>query len=230
MERYRRLARAILVAFMALALALPAFAAKMDPREITNSAESFYRTASNYVIGRDVYQRTGPSTSSAPSGYYRFGEPVAILDQPSDYWFKVQNARGDIFYIYSDYVGSSQDVSARAIDSSKYMFELDKMYDVIEVYRKTILSEEARYDQNQVLGELDHYMGLVLGIASSIRSGNLPSDTSGAMLEVLNGQQSCLEIFQRYIKEPENRDAILEAISDRFFYMEENYQKLGDYR
>lgn len=57
-----------------------------------------YPEANGQVIA-SVSFRTGSSTSASRIRYLQAGEPLWILDKPSDYWYKAQDKQGVIGYV-----------------------------------------------------------------------------------------------------------------------------------
>ena len=201
--------------------------AEWETLKFTNAAEELW-AGETYIIGREVFMRSGPGTDFKPEGFFRFGEPVRI-NEDSGEWLKVEcRNSGAPVYVHRNYVGSWSEVKDKFIPGSDCMVQIDKLYDCLNAaapfYTKDL-------DKERKLKEIDHYQDVLDKTYNYVEYSKLPPQAVKEMLQALDMINGMFNCQKRFVTEPEQaanmRD---EAWPDLQHEFQRHYATLDKYR
>jgi len=220
------------VCLQTLSLPLPGIATAYaeGQKDFNNAAETMWDTATHFITGRDVFMRSGPSSDSEPQGFYRFGEPVRILEQAGD-WYKVERVLSETpVYVHKDFVGDKGKVEAKSTASTPYMLRIDKLVDCLNAaapFYTEGLDEAAKRK------EIAYYKDTVTGMLYSIERSGLPQQTKNDMNHAVLDISDLFDCMTKYLDEtdPAQKQARRdEAWPDLQYYFQEFYVTMDQYR
>ena len=201
--------------------------AEWDNPKFHNAAEDLW-AGETYITGRDVNMRSGPGIDSESQGFFRFGEPVRIMEDLGD-WYRVE-CRDNVVphYVYKKYVGSWSDVKAKYIPGSDCMMQIDKLLDCLNMaapfYTKGL-------DRELKLKEIDHYLDVIDKTYNYIESSKLPPEAIKDMCKAVDMIEEMFQCQRRFVTNPEQTANLRdEAWPDLMVYFQKHYATLEKYR
>ncbi|MBO5992688.1 MAG: SH3 domain-containing protein [Acidaminococcaceae bacterium] len=201
--------------------------AEWETLKFTNAAEELWG-GETYITGREVFMRSGPGIDFKPEGFFRFAEPVRIIEDLGE-WLKVECRNSGIpVYVHRNYVGSWSEVKDKFIPGSDCMVQIDQLYDCLNMaapfYTKNL-------DRERKLKEIDHYQDVLDKTYNYVEYSKLPPQAIKDMLKALDMINGMFNCQKRFVTEPEQaanmRD---EAWPDLQAEFRQHYATLEKYR
>ena len=203
--------------------------AEWDTPRFTNAGETMWNSET-YITGREVNIRSGPDTSSESLGFFRFGEPVRILEDLGD-WYKVEFRYSSMTaYVHKNFVGSWSTVKEKQIPSSFGMSIIDKLYDCVNASAPFDTNGLKGLEREKKLKEIDHYQDVIDKDLALIESSkDLSRQTIDDMVKAVNLINDMFACQRRFVTEPDQaanmRDEAYPDLHEAFLRLYETMEK-----